>query len=250
MSTIAVIEVTALPATTVEALSEAPVVVEVVDVGLQGPPGPAGPQGAPGPEGPPGPQGEPGSDAIGDVVGPATSVDNSVALYSGVTGKLLKDGSQTLSIDTDGFVRLASAAGWVILDLAAGQPWAGQLWVGGSLVVPNADDAYGSRYLRSTVSVSSPEIDSSRSTTTFESARVDRRASEISASGLPMSGDRPKFVARLARVGPATLCGPSRERNTLQNCPDCPDCSSATSHLPHLYVRAVRADQECFSPAA
>jgi len=47
----------------------------------------------------------------------------------------------------------------------------------------------GSRYLRSTVIVSSPEIESSRSTAVMLSTRVPRRASEITANGLPRRRD-------------------------------------------------------------
>ena len=64
-----------------------------------------------------------------------------------------------------------------------------------------------SRYLRLTVSVSSPEIDSSRSTTTC-APRPFRRASETTASVLPSSGASPKSPFRLDRVGPATLASP------------------------------------------
>ena len=55
--------------------------------------GPQGVQGEVGPQGPQGIQGEqglPGADATGDVVGPASSTDNFLALFDGVTGKLLK----------------------------------------------------------------------------------------------------------------------------------------------------------------
>jgi hypothetical protein len=88
-----------MPTDVIEVIVGPPPVIEVVTgapgpIGLTGPQGPQGDVGPTGPEGPQGPQGDPGSDAIGDVVGPVSSVDNSVALYSGVTGKLLKDGSQ------------------------------------------------------------------------------------------------------------------------------------------------------------
>ncbi len=69
---------------------------------------------------------------------------------------------------------------------------------------------HGSRYFRSTVSVSSPEIESSRSTAIEVSAAIPSRASEMTASGLPMSGCSPKFCARLASVGAATLCAPEQ----------------------------------------
>ena len=61
-----------------------------------------------------------------------------------------------------------------------------------------------SRYLRLTVIVSSPEIASSRSTTTG-CLRPVSRASEITASGLPISGASPNSPPRLDSVGPATL---------------------------------------------
>ena len=63
----------------------------------------------------------------------------------------------------------------------------------------------GSRYFRSIVIESSPEMESNRSTATDPSARVDRRASEIRPSGQPISGDSPKFVVNDASVGAATL---------------------------------------------
>jgi hypothetical protein len=59
----------------------------------------------------------------------------------------------------------------------------------------------GSRYFTSTVSMSSPEMDSSRSTT-WLTLVPPSRASLMIARGFPMSGERPKLVARLARVGP------------------------------------------------
>jgi Collagen triple helix repeat (20 copies) len=77
------------------------------NTGPQGPIGPEGPQGDVGPQGPEGPQGEtgPSGPGTGDVVGPASSVDNSVALYSGVTGKLIKDASQVTIDPANGDVR-------------------------------------------------------------------------------------------------------------------------------------------------
>lgn len=45
------------------------------------------------PQGPPGPQGP------GDLVGPASSTDNAVALYDGTTGKLLQDSNAILASD-------------------------------------------------------------------------------------------------------------------------------------------------------
>lgn len=41
-----------------------------------------------------------GSGGAGDVVGPASSTDNSIALFDGITGKLLKAGVTTLSPTT------------------------------------------------------------------------------------------------------------------------------------------------------
>lgn len=55
--------------------------------------GPAGPTGPTGPAGPTGPTG-PGS---GDVVGPASSVNNNIAVFSLGTGKLIKDGGKALA---------------------------------------------------------------------------------------------------------------------------------------------------------
>ncbi len=66
----------------------------------------------------------------------------------------------------------------------------------------------GSRYLRSTVIESSPEMDSNRSTTMLRSVLPDSRASDTIPSGLSISGWSPKFVAIPARVGAATLWRP------------------------------------------
>ncbi|MBF0167696.1 MAG: hypothetical protein HQL45_08690 [Alphaproteobacteria bacterium] len=49
-----------------------------------------------GPQGPQGPQGAPGT-GTGDVVGPASATDANIALFDGVTGKLIKDGGVALS---------------------------------------------------------------------------------------------------------------------------------------------------------
>ena len=38
-----------------------------------------------------------GSGGSGDVVGPASAVDNQIAVFNGTTGKLIKDGGQTIS---------------------------------------------------------------------------------------------------------------------------------------------------------
>src|SRR5216684_4408863 len=73
---------------------------------------------------------------------------------------------------------------------------------------------HGSLYLRSTVKLSSPDTDNSRSTTILLSALLERRASDTSARGLPVSGDSPKFVERLAKVGAATLWLPSNPVST------------------------------------
>lgn len=56
--------------------------------GPTGPTGPAGPAGATGPAGPAGPTGP-----AGPMDGPASSVDSRLALFDGVTGKLLKQSS-------------------------------------------------------------------------------------------------------------------------------------------------------------
>ena len=63
--------------------------------------------------------------------------------------------------------------------------------------------------LRSMVSASSPEIDSSRSVMAAWSLRPPRRASVMKASDLPISGARPNVVCRLASVGLATLSRPT-----------------------------------------
>lgn len=86
-------------------------VVDVTAVGVQGPPGVPGP---PGPAGEPGPAGPAGS---GNVNGPASATDNSIALFDGATGKLLDAGpdgkiSGSLSVGTNpaqtGAVRLGN----------------------------------------------------------------------------------------------------------------------------------------------
>jgi hypothetical protein len=86
-------------------------VVDVTAVGVQGPPGVPGP---PGPAGEPGPAGPAGT---GNVSGPASATDNSLALFDGATGKLLDAGpdgkiSGSVSIGTapaqSGAVRLAN----------------------------------------------------------------------------------------------------------------------------------------------
>jgi hypothetical protein len=51
-------------------------------------------------------------------------------------------------------------------------------------------------------------------TTIFESAFVESLASEMRASGLPISGWSPKFVERLANVGAARWCAPSNPVST------------------------------------
>jgi len=78
----------------------------VAGVGPTGPTGPTGPAGSAGGVGPTGPQG-PGS---GDVVGPAASVTDEIALFSGTTGKLLKraTGSGIVKV-TSGVMSIASA---------------------------------------------------------------------------------------------------------------------------------------------
>ena len=78
------------------------------------------------------------------------------------------------------------------------------------LITMNRDGSlpvHWSRYFRFTVIVSSPEIASSRSTTTWL-PRPAIRASEMTASGLPISGASPKSPDRDDSVGPATLSGP------------------------------------------
>ena len=80
---------------------------------------------------------------------------------------------------------------------------------------------HGSRFLRSIVSVLSPVMVRIRSTITAMSDRPDSLASEMIATGLPISGHSPKFVARLESVGPATLSGPimARRMRTIVSLP-------------------------------
>jgi hypothetical protein len=63
--------------------------------------------------GPPGPQGPPGAtgSGAGDVSGPASSVADRIAVYSGTSGKVIKDGGKTLTdITTDLNTGLATKA--------------------------------------------------------------------------------------------------------------------------------------------
>ncbi len=60
--------------------------------------GPQGEQGEKGDTGDEGPQGDPGT---GDLNGPASSTDNHVALFDGITGKLLKEGPDIADLATD-----------------------------------------------------------------------------------------------------------------------------------------------------
>jgi len=69
---------------------DAPIAVDVASVGVQGPPGDPGEPGPPGPAGPAGPPGEPGT-GTGDVTGPASATADAIAVFSGVSGKLVKD---------------------------------------------------------------------------------------------------------------------------------------------------------------
>lgn len=69
---------------------DAPIVVDVASVGVQGPPGDPGEPGPPGPAGPAGPAGAPGT-GTGDVTGPASATADALAVFSGTTGKLVKD---------------------------------------------------------------------------------------------------------------------------------------------------------------
>ncbi len=66
----------------------------------------------------------------------------------------------------------------------------------------------GSRYLRSTVTLSSPVMASTRSATIEVSVLPLIRASEIVASRLPRKGIKPKFEPMLASVGEMQLYGP------------------------------------------
>ena len=82
-----------------------------VETNIKGPPGSQGPQGATGPagtpgaagpqgpQGPKGDQGDPGASGSGsgDVVGPAGAVTDRIAVYSGTTGKIIKDGGALIA---------------------------------------------------------------------------------------------------------------------------------------------------------
>jgi hypothetical protein len=66
---------------------------------VPGPPGATGPQGPQGATGPQGPQGVPGpsGSGAGDVTGPAGGIDNDIVLFSGTSGKTLKDSGVLIS---------------------------------------------------------------------------------------------------------------------------------------------------------
>ena len=67
---------------------------------VPGPAGPQGPKGDTGDTGPQGPQGIPGTgggSGTGDVAGPASAVADRIAVYSGTTGKIIKDGGKTVA---------------------------------------------------------------------------------------------------------------------------------------------------------
>jgi hypothetical protein len=69
------------------------------EIGPTGPEGPTGPQGdigPTGPEGPTGPQGDPGN-----LTGPASSVNENIPIFDGVTGDKLKDSGVKLSDKAD-----------------------------------------------------------------------------------------------------------------------------------------------------
>jgi hypothetical protein len=65
--------------------------------GPLGPTGPAGPAGLQGPAGATGPQGPPGT-GTGDVVGPGSATDGYLALFSGTTGKTIKNGGFRITV--------------------------------------------------------------------------------------------------------------------------------------------------------
>jgi len=72
------------------------------DSTVPGPTGPEGPEGPAGPTGPAGPQGEqgipgPSGSGAGDVTGPASAVADRIAVYSGTTGKVIKDGGALIA---------------------------------------------------------------------------------------------------------------------------------------------------------
>lgn len=73
--------------------------------------GGAGPAGPSGPTGPAGPSGSPGADASGDVVGPVSSVGNSVARFHLGTGKIIK--SSGVTINDTGYLTATGVASQV-----------------------------------------------------------------------------------------------------------------------------------------
>jgi hypothetical protein len=97
----------------IEVVIGPPPVIEVV-TGQPGPPGvagPAGPQGATGAPGPEGPQGAPGTPGTGtgDVSGPASATDNALAVFSGVSGKLVKDAVGAAAFGTINVLKVGGA---------------------------------------------------------------------------------------------------------------------------------------------
>jgi hypothetical protein len=61
--------------------------------GATGSTGPTGPQGPVGPQGPPGASGS----GSGNVIGPASSIDDDIAVYNGTSGTVIKDGGKKVS---------------------------------------------------------------------------------------------------------------------------------------------------------
>jgi hypothetical protein len=118
-------------------------------VGPQGPVGPVGPQGPQGAIGSTGPQGPAGASGsgTGDVLGPATAVDNEVVRWNGTTGDLLQ--GSALTITDEG--RLTSAA-IPTYDLASGGIAAGFIMPlsAASHVVPTGLQLTGFRFTQLT----------------------------------------------------------------------------------------------------
>ena len=88
--------------------------------GIQGIPGPEGPEGDPGPQGPQGDTGAtgPAGPGGGDVVGPTSATDTAVAVYSGTTGKLLKNSAITVSGTSVNVGNIIASDGFFVLNKA------------------------------------------------------------------------------------------------------------------------------------
>jgi hypothetical protein len=98
--------------------------------------------------------------------------------------------------------------------------------------------------LRSTVSMSSPEMLSSRSTAIRLSARLESLASLMIATGFLISGAKPKLVVSPLSVGAAQLFLPSRPPSTRPIVPFPPRLGPAARNIfCRLVSKRAKAEQ-------